>query len=59
MGSAILVQSSSEDFKYGLHVEFIANLERTQRNYGGWNKFGVLVDESTLDFYVVLQNLAG
>jgi hypothetical protein len=46
MGSAILVQSSSEDFKYGLHVEFIANLERTQRNYGGWNKFGVLVDES-------------
>lgn len=34
MGSAILVQSSSEDFRYMLHVEFIANVRETSNILG-------------------------
>jgi hypothetical protein len=31
----MLVQSSSVDFRYGFHVEFIASVDRTERKSGG------------------------
>ena len=38
----MFVQSSSEDFKYGCHIDFMDNFKRTKLKFGGRDEPGIV-----------------